>query len=77
MALKTEAEALLRESTLEWTIVRPGHLKNGAATGNGMLLEDSTVSGAIAREDVGALVADVLSRPETIGKIYACIEPRK
>lgn len=77
MALKTEAESLLRRSRLDWTIVRPGHLKNGPATGNGTLLEDPTISGAITREDVGALVADLLGRPETIGKIYACIEPRK
>lgn len=77
MALKTEAEALLRKSRLEWTIIRPGHLQNGAASGKAVLREDPSISGAVLREDVGALVADALARPETIGKIYCCIEPRK
>lgn len=74
MKLKTQAEELLRGSQLDWTIVRPGHLKDGAPTGRGVLLEDPTVSGAVVRADVGLLIAGLLDDPASYGKTYACIE---
>lgn len=77
MKLKTEAEALLRASGLDWTIVRPGHLKDGAPTGRAVLREDSTISGAVVRADVGALIAGLLDDPDSFGKTYACIEPKQ
>jgi nucleoside-diphosphate-sugar epimerase len=76
MKLKSEAEDLLRRSGLDWTIVRPGHLKDGAATGRAVLREDPTISGAVMRADVGLLIAKLLDDPTTVGKTYACIEPK-
>ncbi len=76
MKLKTEAEELLRRSGLDWTIVRPGHLKDGAPSGRAELREDPTVSGAVVRADVGVLIANLIDDPQTFGKTYACIEPK-
>lgn len=77
MKLKTEAEALLRASTLDWTIVRPGHLKDGAPTGRAVLREDPTLSGAVVRADVGVLIASLIDDHGSFGKTYACIEPKQ
>jgi nucleoside-diphosphate-sugar epimerase len=76
MKLKTEAEALLRDSGLDWTIVRPGHLKDGAPTGRAILREDATLSGAVVRADVGLLIAAAIDDPASLGRTYACIEPK-
>ena len=73
MKLKTQAEDYLRLSGREWSIVRPGHLTDQPATGRGQLLEDETISGAIARADVAALVERALQDPGTIGRTYAAI----
>jgi nucleoside-diphosphate-sugar epimerase len=73
MDLKTRAEDYLRLSGLDWTIIRPGHLTDQAATGRGRLLEDDTVSGAIPRADVAALVQGVLADATTIGRTYSAI----
>lgn len=45
---------------MEWTIIRPGGLKNDEGTGNGLLTEDSSICGAISREDVADLVIKAL-----------------
>jgi nucleoside-diphosphate-sugar epimerase len=76
MKLKSEAEQLLRSSGLDWTIVRPGHLRDGAPTGRAVLREDPTLSGSVTRADVGLLIAGILGDPATFGRTYACIEPR-
>lgn len=76
MKLKTEAEALLRGSRLDWTIVRPGHLREGAATGRAILREDPALSGAVTRTDVGVLIAGLFEDGAGIGRTYACVEPR-
>jgi nucleoside-diphosphate-sugar epimerase len=73
MDLKTRAEDYLRLSGLDWTIIRPGHLTDRPATGRGRLLEDDTVSGAIARADVAALVQGVLADAATAGRTYSAV----
>jgi nucleoside-diphosphate-sugar epimerase len=77
MKLKTEAENLLRTSKLDWSIVRPGHLKDGPPTGRAVLREDSTVSGAVVRADVGVLIAGLIADPASFGRTYASIEPKR
>jgi uncharacterized protein YbjT (DUF2867 family) len=76
MTLKTQAEELLRASGLQWTIIRPGHLRDGEPTGRAALLDQENVSGAVVRADVAALVARSLDDPATIGRTYSCIEPK-
>jgi uncharacterized protein YbjT (DUF2867 family) len=66
-------ETVVRESGLEWTLVRPTRLTNGPRTGR-ILAGDDFRIGALAhvsRADVAAFVADVLARPDTIGRAYA------
>ena len=75
MKLKTQAEELLRNSGLDWTIIRPGHLKDGPATGRAILATDPTTKGAVQRADVAALIAQVLERRDAIGATYTCVEP--
>jgi uncharacterized protein YbjT (DUF2867 family) len=66
---KGQADADLRESGLDYTIVRPGRLTNDAGTGRVRLGEDVD-SGRIPRDDVAAVLAAVLVAPNTIGKSF-------
>ena len=54
---------------MEWTIVRPGGLKNEPGTGDGLLTESRGVCGAISREDVAELVVRALFSPNAAGKV--------
>ena len=48
-------EAVVRQSTLDWTIVRPPHLKDGPRTGvyrHGFSTTDTRIKGWISRADV-------------------------
>ncbi len=75
MDLKTQAEAALTESSLQWTILRPGGMASEPATGTAILTEDHTTMGMIQREDLAALVLESLDDATTIGKIYHTIDP--
>ena len=57
---KSEADANLRNRSLDWTIVRPGTLTDDPATG-AVNLALSTGFGSIPRADVAALLADLLT----------------
>ena len=54
---------------MEYTIIRPGGLKNEAGTGQGIMTENSSVCGAIHREDVADLVIKALFSSKTNGKV--------
>ncbi|MFC4224708.1 SDR family oxidoreductase [Lysinibacter cavernae] len=64
---KRDADHYVRDTSLDWTILRPGRLTNEPATGNVVLGEDLE-SAEITREDVAATVAHVLDDPSTIHK---------
>ncbi len=70
LVLKTQAEDHLRNSGLAYTIIRPGALKDGEATGNGMLTEDVTAMGIITRKDLAQLMLEALDDEAAAGKIY-------
>lgn len=55
---KNRQEELLRNSTTNWTIVRPGSLTNGPRTGHYRVLEDLTgvTLGRISRADVADFI---------------------
>jgi uncharacterized protein YbjT (DUF2867 family) len=61
-------EGALRDSGLEWTVVRPPRLTDAPPTGDDRIAFDSNVRRGVtvARADVAALMLDVLTRPETI-----------
>ena len=64
---KRDADAALRASALDWTIVRPGRLTDEPATGL-VTLAPSTPRGSIPRADVAAVLAAVIDAPRAIGK---------
>lgn len=59
----------------EWTIIRPGGLKNEPATGSAVLTEDTKAAGVIHRADVADLVVQALNSPKTIRKILTAVDP--
>lgn len=63
---KAEADAALRDSGLDWTIVRPGRLTDEPGTGR-VTIAAELERADIARADVAAVLADVLDLPATIG----------
>ncbi|MEV5613452.1 SDR family oxidoreductase [Streptomyces sp. NPDC052225] len=55
-----------RRSGLDWTILRPGQLTNDA--GKGLVrLEASTGRGPVPRDDVAAVLAELVDTPATAG----------
>ena len=69
---KTRQEAVVRESGLDWTLVRPGQLTNGTKTENFRALTDLTrvIVGKISRADVAAFILAHLSDEKSLGGTY-------
>ncbi|MFJ2648657.1 SDR family oxidoreductase [Streptomyces sp. NPDC087420] len=64
---KGEADEYVQSRTgLDWTIVRPGALKNEGGTGL-VNLADRTGRGPVQRDDVAAVLAELLETPGTAG----------
>lgn len=74
---KTRAEEYLRQSALDWTIIRPGGLVSEPATGNGILVEDAEMHGFINRADVADLAYDVLRDPSTTCRAFAAVDSNR
>jgi len=67
---KDVAEQIVRASGLDWTIVRPGGLTNGPATGRYQVLVEPRTwrAGMIARADVADFLAKQVADTAYIGK---------
>lgn len=64
---KGEADEYVRGlDALDWTILRPGMLTNDAGTGQ-VRLEAHTGRGPIPRDDVAAVLAELVDTPATAG----------
>jgi uncharacterized protein YbjT (DUF2867 family) len=63
---KSAADADLRTRDLEWTILKPGGLTNDPATGRVTLAEHVPLA-TVTRDDVAAVLAGLLDRPQTAG----------
>jgi uncharacterized protein YbjT (DUF2867 family) len=72
VAAKRDADAVLRQSGLDWTILRPGALTYDEGTGS-ILLAPTVPRGAIPREDVAALIAACMDEPRSIGRQWEVI----
>ncbi|MGR5501533.1 SDR family NAD(P)-dependent oxidoreductase [Vibrio sp. DNB22_10_4] len=72
---KSLAEAWLASSSLDYTILRPGGLKDGEVTERGELSQHVEVHGAIHRSEVARLVHQLLLNDASIGQIYQCVDP--
>jgi uncharacterized protein YbjT (DUF2867 family) len=64
---KRDADAALRESDLDWTIIRPGRLTDDPATGRVELGAD-VARADVTRADVAAVLAAVVDDDRTIGR---------
>jgi len=67
---KAEADDALRNSGLDWTIVRPGHLTDEPGTGR---VDVSTTLGRradVPRDDVALVLLECLQAPNTIGVTF-------
>ncbi|GAB3577239.1 SDR family oxidoreductase [Leifsonia lichenia] len=69
---KRDADAVLRESGLDWTILRPGGLTFDEGTGL-IALGDSVERGSIPREDVARLISACIDEPATIGHTWEVV----
>ncbi|MEU3691487.1 SDR family oxidoreductase [Streptomyces narbonensis] len=59
-------DAVRARTALDWTILRPGSLTNDAGTGQ-IRLEAHTGRGPVPRDDVAAVLAELLDTPATAG----------
>jgi uncharacterized protein YbjT (DUF2867 family) len=62
---KAQADAALAASDRAWTIVRPGSLTDEPGTGRVRLTADP-VRGDVSRDDVAAVLAEVLHEPRSV-----------
>ncbi|WP_318464484.1 SDR family NAD(P)-dependent oxidoreductase [Photobacterium leiognathi] len=72
---KTLAEAWLQSSSLNYTILRPGGLKDGEPTHQGELSQHTEVHGAITRGEVARLSHELLLSSDANGQIFQCVDP--
>jgi putative NADH-flavin reductase len=72
---KSIQESLVKESALEWTIVRPGVLTSGRPTGRYKVLDQPSQwrNGIVARSDVADFMIKQISNPASIRKDYVLI----
>jgi len=74
--LKNKAEDHLKSLDLDYTILRPGSLADGPATGTGIMSKDAQV-GIINRADVAALVLKSIDDDTTIKQGYVLWDTEK
>ena len=72
---KGRAEDHLFASDLDYTVLRPGNLKNTGPTSTAILTDDRTVNNWISRTDVARFVLAALDDDVYIGKVLAAIQP--
>lgn len=63
---------LRARSALDWTVLRPGSLRDEPGTGR-VLLAEHTGRGSVSRDDVAAVLAELLGRPGTAGRTLELI----
>ncbi len=73
---KDVQEQMIRASGLDWTIVRPGLLKDGPATGRARVLTDPGTwrAGSVTRADVAAFLVRVAFERRFVGQTPLLIE---
>ncbi len=72
VAAKRDSDAALRDSGLDWTIIRPGRLTDDAGTGR-VALAPELPRGDIPRQDVASVVSVVLDRDDSVGHQWTLI----
>ena len=67
---KAEADRQLMASGLDYTIVRPGSLTDDPGTGRVRVSRELGGRGEVPRDDVAAVIAQVLDAPNTVGVTF-------
>jgi len=67
---KAEADEFVRNSGLDYTIVRPGSLTDDPGTGTVEIAERIDRSGPVTRDDVALVIYECLGADNTIGKEF-------
>jgi uncharacterized protein YbjT (DUF2867 family) len=70
---KRAGSKAIRASSLKWTIIEPGELTDGRATGRVAIATEGIEVGKITRADVAATVVAALANPRTAGKTFQII----
>jgi uncharacterized protein YbjT (DUF2867 family) len=65
---KAEADQAVMASDRAWTVVRPGRLTDEPGSGR-VRVETEPFRSEVSRDDVAAVLASVLSDPDTAGKV--------
>lgn len=73
MKVKRQADVELAKSSLDWTILRPGTLTDEPGTG-GVELGLAIPYGAVSRDDVAGVLAELLHNSETMKQILELTE---
>jgi len=68
LVAKLAAEDDVRARPLDWTVLRPGPLTDDPGTGR-VRLAPSVPRGAVTRDDVAAVLVELLDRPDTSGLV--------
>jgi len=71
---KSEADAALAASDLEWTIVRPGMLTDDPGTGLVEVAPSLSRRGSVTRDDVAAVLAACLDEPRTVRATFDLLQ---
>jgi len=76
MLAKGEAEALLKASGINYTIIRNGRvmLDGTPATDTARLTDDVTVLGTVTRPDLATLTMQCLDQPDCINETYHAVD---
>jgi uncharacterized protein YbjT (DUF2867 family) len=72
VSAKRDADAALRESSLAWTILRPGSLTSEEGTGL-VTLGPEVARGSISREDLAATIVATIAEPRSAGHTWELI----
>ena len=72
---KTLAESWLQTSQLDYAILRPGGLLDGAATGKAQRIQNQECHGFVNRADVAAHIHELANAPALNHQVYSLIEP--
>lgn len=72
---KSLAESWLQTSQLDYAILRPGGLLNGAATGQAQRIQAEECHGFVMRADVARHIHELATAPSLNNQIYSLVEP--
>jgi uncharacterized protein YbjT (DUF2867 family) len=67
---KADADQALRESGLDWTVIRPGGLTDEPGTGRVAVAPRLGDGGQVPRDDVALVILESLTTPSTIGQQF-------